>query len=1072
MARRLLTVSFLLAIAVAPAAAQITTGTILGTVKDPSGAVVPQARIVVRNLETGLTRTITTNASGAYILPELPLGHYTLRAEAPGFSTFVQTGLELHVQQNLRVDIALRVGKATQQVTVTGAPPLVNTVNATRSTVINNTTVVEMPLNGRYFNQLANLVPGVSPGIPGTTLQTLFAGGEAVWSYGQRDTSNEWNMDGASMNVGVYNWNGFNPPIDAIQEFTVQTGMYPAQFGFQAGANVNIAIKSGTNHLHGTLYDFLRNDAFDARDFFSATVPKLTQNQFGATIGGPVVLPKIYNGRDKTFFFFSYEGLRSSTDRVGNFVVPSLDMRSGNFTHTYTGAVYTGTLIDPSTGLPYSPTNILPSISSQATKILNYYPKPNQKLGAVFNYQLLAPVLNTDNEYIARVDHRFSDADTMFVHYAQDLRSEPSPAFIPGFSTFTTLGAHNVAGSETHILSPHTLNHAEIAVNRSFVTDGTPRTGTNFSAQQTLGIPDIPTSSPEAAAFPLFTIQNYLSLGDPNNYPVIQPDTEIQFTDNLTLVRGHHTLNIGADIRRRRMDRFQGIYTGGQFNFADANPAGTGNAFADFLLGLPEESQLGIAPAQIRMRESEMAFYVQDDWNATKKLTLNLGLRYELRTVPYDTRGTVASFNFATGQPITLSAGQGFYDPHHLNFAPRFGFAYRPLQSDKLVIRGGYGIFYNDMVGGGLWGLSSNPPFATQLNYFASAVTPITFDNPFPSAIPGQPATLTPSYHGISPQFGPGYAQARSFDIQYQLTPSTMVDVGYFGSFTVGEDLIIQQNTAPPGPGPVQPRRPFPNYGLSFFTENIGKAWYNGLTIKVERRLSKGLTFMSSYTWSKTMDMGFSSIAGQPDFPNYPQDPNHIQGSLRGLAGADRPHLWTTSLVYSLPVGSGRTYLSNGGVAADILGGWQVTGIATLQSGEPFGVTMPNDYLNVGGVVDTALPNRVCDGNLPSSQRSLSEWFDTSCFVPPLPYTYGNEGRDVLRGPGYFDIDTGMFKNINVSDRAKLQFRAEFFNVTNHPNFGIPGGWGNNPVGSPTFGVIGKSVGNPRIMQFALKLIY
>ena len=292
-------------------------GTILGTVSDSSGAVIPGAQVTANAIDTGQTRSAKTGTDGNYILPSLPLGRYTLAAEAAGFQTLSQGGLELHVQQQLRVDITMRVGLVSEKVTITGAPPLVDTVNATRSAVINDQQVLELPLNGRNFNSLAILTPGVNPGIPGATLQNFLAGNIAVWAYGQRDTNNEWNIDGATMNIGVYNWNSFNPSVDAIQEFKVETGMYSAQFGFESGANINIALKSGTNRVHGALFDFLRNHVLNTRNFFSATVPKLRQNLFGGTVGGPIYLPRIYNGKDRTFFFFDYEGLRNTQQAVG-----------------------------------------------------------------------------------------------------------------------------------------------------------------------------------------------------------------------------------------------------------------------------------------------------------------------------------------------------------------------------------------------------------------------------------------------------------------------------------------------------------------------------------------------------------------------------------------------------------------------------------------------------------------------------------------------------------------------------------------------------------------------------------
>jgi hypothetical protein len=1019
--------------------------------------------VTANAIDTGLTRSAKTGTDGYYTFPALQLGRYTLTAEAPGFQTFSETSIVLHVQEQVRIDIAMRVGRVSEKVVVSGATPLVDTVNATTSAVIGNQQVVELPLNGRNFNALAILSPGVNPGVPGATLQNFLAGNIAVWAYGQKDTSNEWNIDGATMNVGFYNWNSFNPSVDAIQEFKLQTGMYSAQFGFESGANVNIALKSGTNRVHGTLFDFLRNNDITARNFFTATVPKLVQNQFGGTVGGPIYLPKIYNGKDKTFFFFDYERLQSLAQSLVTAVLPSAAQRNGDLSKTYTGAAFTGTIVDPTTGLPFQGNLIPPGrIPSQVPKLLSFYPLPNVP-GQTVDYSVLASLSTTTTEYAAKVDHRLSDADTMFVHYVQDYRYRPG-AGLPSFYNYTTLGAHNVAVSETHIFSPRTLNQLEVAVNRSYITQITPRFGTNFNLSQTLGIP-ITTQTPKSAAFPSISVQGFTGWGDPTNYPLVQPDTVIQATDNLTLVRGHHTLNTGLDIRRQRSDRFQGLYTGGQFTFVNNNVVGTGNAFADFLLGLPEATTIGVAPAQIRMRNNRLALYLQDDWSVSPKLTLNLGLRYELNTVVSDTRGTVANFDFAKGVPIPLAPGQGFYPSHPHDFAPRVTFAYRPLASNKLVIRGGYGIYDNSSILLALIGPSNNPPYATSAANFSGVGAPaLTFSTPFPSTAASIPAN--PSYSGLTSDFGPGYTQSRSLDIQYQFTPNTLLELGYTGSFTLGEDIDWYPNAALPGPGAVQPRRPFPNYGSIKETGSVGKGWYNGLTIRVERRLAKGLMFQSAYTWSKTMDYAYSSIAGQPGDQSTPQNPRDISGGLRGISVGDIPKRSVTNFVYTLPFGPGQRFLSRGGVEGKVVGGWQLSGIGTFQSGEVFGVTVAGDSANIGGP-GYVHPNRLRNGMLPSSQRTLAHWFDTSAFVAPPAYTFGNAGHDILRGPGYADVDAALMKHTKITETTELEFRAEFYNLPNNVNFGLPG----NAYGTSTFGVI-TGANSPRIIQFGLKLLF
>jgi hypothetical protein len=1036
--------------------AQITTATIVGTVRDSSGAVIPKSNIEARAVATNLTRSTVTDADGAYILTNLPVGEYEVSMTASGFRKEIQQGIILQVQQVARIDVTLQPGSLSESVSVVAAAPLINTDDGVFGDVIDNRRVVELPLNGRNFNTLALLTPNIQNGIPGgATLQNFLAGGIAVWAHGNRDTDNEWNLDGATMSVGFYNWNSFNPSIDAIQEFKMQTGNYSAEFGFQAGANVDIITKSGTNSLHGTLYDFLRNDKMDARGFFPTSKPALRQNQFGGTVGGPVYIPKLYKGKNRTFFFSNYEGLRIRQQTFGQFIVPSDAQHSGDLRKTFAGATLTTPILDPASGTPF-PGNIVPAnrIVSQAGRILTYFPRENTS-GALFNDQVLAPTPTTTNSTIQKIDHRFSDKDSIFARGAYDNRLRPDPLYFPGFVRTTGLKAYNVTVHWTRIWTPAVIQDFQLAYNRSFIFQSDPRENTNFSILNALGIPGIPAHG-QTNGFPLIAIAGYNSVGDMTNDPLIQPDEVYQLLYNLSVNRGRHHLKTGIDLRRVRSDRLQGLTVRGQFNFDNNNPVGSGNSMADFLLGLPSQSAVGDRAWTIRMRQHRIGVYVEDDWQVSPRLTLNLGLRWEPTTPVHDHSGEVTGFNFTTGQPIPMKAGQPFYPADYSDFAPRVSFAFRPFRNDRTVIRGGYGIYYNSTMNLALFRLGSNPPWANINNYYANVGAPlITFDNPFPSGAAGVPPP--PNYGGLVPDFKVGYSQLRSFHVAHEITANNAIELGYVGNYALGGDRAISPNDAPPGPGPIQPRRPFPQYGVLTQVRSDAKSFYNGGTAKFTRRFSKGLTALSSFTFSRSIDQAFSSVAGNPTGGAVSQDYHNL--SQRGLSGSHRKFVWVTSAIYDIPY-------QGKGIVGQILGGWQAGTIATVQSGGAFNVTELGGTarLNTGSA---QYPNRIKDGNLSGSERSIYHWFDTSAYVFAPMYTFGDSETRTLIMPGLFNIDFNLKKAFRFSESRQLEFRAEFFNILNHTNFDMPG----NTLGSPNFGVI-SSAEPSRISQMSLKLVF
>jgi hypothetical protein len=1041
---------------------QITTGTILGTVTDSSGATISGVKVSVKNIDTNLERSSTTDQFGNYTLSNLPPGVYQLTASAKAFQTQVYQRLELQIQQTARLNIGLQVGSITETVSITAAAPLVDTDNSAQGQVINNKFISELPLNGRNFNSLAILAPNVSAGVNGGPLQKILGDNIGVWANGQRDTNNEWNLDGASMNIGFYNWGAFIPPIEAIEEFKMQTGMYSAEFGFQAGANVNIMVKSGANRVHGSLFEFVRNDIGDARNYFSETRATLKQNQYGGTFGGPVYLPGIYNGKNRTFFFFAYNGTKQRTQSSAQMIFPTDEWKNGNFS-TYSNGSEMTTLIDPLSGDPFPGKQIpLTRFSTVAKNIMKYWPEPNRP-GMLYNAYKMAAVKHDDNSYIVKLDHRFTDSDSMFFRYAEDHRNRPEPEYIATFYRKVTIDANNGVLSETHIFSPTTLNDFKISFNHSYLADTGTRDGSDFSVAKDLGLTAV-TASGRTAGFPYIYLQGVSAIGDNTSDPMLQPDDVGQVTDNITMFRGKHNLKAGIDVRHKRSDRWQGIDVRGVFNFVHWNEAGTGFSFADLALGLPQYSAISASVSQIRMRNNNIAGYFLDDYKVTPNLTLNLGVRYELQTVISDTRGTVTNFNFNTWKPIPLAAGDAFYSPDHNNFAPRFGLAWRPFGGNKTVIRAGYGVFYNANLGLALIRLASNAPYATISESYSSVESPINLDtNPFPSM--GTVSTSsTPTYSGISPDYRAAVVQARSVNIQHQFNKDTSIEVGYFGNFCYGLDRLSQPNNATPGAGTVQLRRPHPEYGTVNEVLSDAKSFYNSGTIKVERRVASGLSMLSSYTFSRNIDNSFSSISSQPNDADLPQNSQNLAAE-RGLSAAHRKHRWVTSATYNLPFGRGQKFLNRGGIVGGIVGGWQLSSLATLQSGPVFGITMSGDYANQGGGITR--PNRVCDGNLSRATRSIYHWFDTDCIQSPAKYSYGSAGRAFLIGPGMVNLDSSLGKEFSLKERARVQVRLESFNVLNHTNFGQPG----TTVGSNTFGRI-NSAYDPRLMQAAMKLLF
>lgn len=1027
--------------------AQTTSTQILGTVTDPSGASVAGATVEILRTETGEKRSATTDSSGGYIMPALEIGTYDVTVQAAGFQRLLKRGIVLELNQKARVDFTLKVGSITDTVSVIATAPVLKTDDATIGEVVNRELITELPLNGRNFAQLAIVAaPGVRLGY-----QT-FGGGERLYASGQRENENQFTMDGSVIQDNLINTVSFRPSIEAIEEFKVQTGSFSAEYGMFSGAQVNLALRAGGNDLHATFFEFLRNDALDARTFFELpSQPKapLRRNQFGAVISGPVYIPKVYKGHDKTFFMFNSEILRNRLAGSNPTVVAPLAFRTGDFS-----SLLPKTLIrDPLTGQPFA-NNLIPQnrLSSQALALLNYMPKPNQ--AGTLNYQSRTRSDEDNNQYLTRVDHVFNEKDRLFMHYVYQTDETRGVAANPFDIQFVLLRDQNVTVNENHIFSPNMINEFNMGYTRLRLQQSNEFTGTNFSILKTFGMVGFPEDS-FTTGFPGISITGYQGLS--NFGPLFQIDETEQLADNLSIIRGNHAFKMGADIRHGRDAREAANNPRASLAF---NGQITGNAFADFMLGLPQNvtgiDLLDFAEA----RNWRYGLYFMDDWKVSPRLTLNLGVRYELNTVPTDPYGRLRTLD--PKNPTQLYPAPGtvasLYKGNHLNFAPRFGFAYRPF-GNKTVLRGGYGIYYDQNQLNNFTLLHSNPPYHLAATLINQPTNPtITLANPLLTngTLPTGPFNIiSVDTCGCLPTT---YAQMTTFSIGHQITENLGVEVTYLHSLAVHLDRSDYPNWPAPGPGAVQPRRPNPIYATIRMIRNDVTSNYNALQVQARKRLSSGLTFQTNYAWSHTIDDGNDVNLGTAV-----EDPSR-RYLERGNSQFDFRHRFTQTFVYALPfyhTGSSRMLRA-------LIRGWQLDGILTLESGQPFSVMASGDVANTGSTGQRA--NRIADGNLPSSERSTSRWFDTSAFVNPAPFTYGNAGRFILRQAPTRTLDAGLFKNFFFTEKQMLQFRTEAFSVTNSPVFGTPG----TTVGTSTFGVVTSlasagGTGGNRVLQFGLK---
>jgi hypothetical protein len=1061
----------------------VETGTITGVVRDKSGAVIPNAKVSIQNTATGITNNTASDSQGLFVSPPLEPGNYTVLFDADGFGK-VQENVRLEVGQRVAADAVLVVGQNTQTVTVEATNALLETETSTVSNLRTEEAVKDLPLNGRNFAELLGLGAGVVPAqtqivsIPYTQQR-----GPSSYAFnGLRYQENRLILDGIGDNE---NHNGLAvvifPPIDAIQEFSEETSDADARYGRGNAGTINLVYKSGTNRYHGEVFEFLRNSALDARNYFdTAAKPGFRMNEFGATFGGPL----FHRDNPKTFFFADYSGQRTRQGLTYVDTVPDFKLTSTG----YDFSAYTQTIKNPVTGLPYA-NNFIPlsDVNKTGASILNLYQQyasPNIASATTANNFLFNPTRGvTEDAFDIRVDHRFSDADSAFARYSQARDSISQPGILPVPLVGTVIcgpaqdPAHQAVISETHIFSPTTINSARFGWSRFFVYAENWDAGLNLPTQ--LGIPGVDIAGDAASdGLPVMNFAGSTAIGDAGNSPTHIGTNNYQLDDNVNLVRGKHSLDIGVELVKLQYNMFQTADEHGSFSFGTVY---SGLTWTDALFGAPKTGVYAfLNNGGFGFRQADLSFYGQDNYKVTSRLTLNLGVRYEnflgwpwkeaenrmYNFVP--SLSTTQLFQVGThGVPASGVSG------NNANFMPRLGFAYKV--TSKTVFHAGYGLYYSAPNVTNSSGLSNNAPainywaFNNSSVYGANAAngTPFNFASNGFVHTPATDASNLPAGLPVfaqDPHAKTPYSEQWHASIQQQILPSTTVSVAYVGTRGIHLDTLDDINAGSPGTTSVTVNRPYPFFAQINQLQTDQLSSYNAVQVSAERR-ARGLSFLASYTYSHALDENTSS-------PGAVVNPYDIHADY-GNSDLDVPNRFVASANYELP-------FKTSGRLNSAVGGWQVNAILQYFDGIPFSVTSAN------GVGDGLTPRAEFiggsgNGSLSTGQRNIKEWFNTSDFVS-IPLTgslangqWGNSGRNILQGPGTKNVDFSVFKNFQVAESKALQFRAEFFNLFNTPQFNNPSAVAPSPAptattlvpniaSSPAFGTI-SSAGSPTTFQ-------
>jgi hypothetical protein len=1056
-------------------------GSISGTVLDSSGAVLPSAAVKLKSHEQGIVRSAQTNTSGVYQFSFLPPGTYDLEVSANGFKTTTRANETLAVAEDRRINLSMEIGNVAENVTVNAAEQALNTDNANLGAVLDNTKVVEMPLNGRVFWNLAELTPGVAPPAQGSS--NGYRGGFNVLGAGEE--FNNFSVNGFDNNNNTTNVPNFRPSIDAIQEFNIITGIYPAQYGFGSGGQIIVTTKSGTNEYHGSGYDFLRNQVMDSRNFFSPPGPiaSFKRNQFGGTFGGPIK-------KDKTFFFYSYEGLRTVTGDAQLLTIPTVAMDSGNFSGIPT------VIKDPTTGAPFAG-NIIPAnrLNAVGVALMRAYPAPTFATPAGQspnnNYDWAGGTVEHYNEDSLKLDHVFSAKDSAYItaNWYRDVSEDQgngtscSSVALPGFSCHNELRSQIYGIAETHVFSPTMVNEARIGVDLIWLPEFTNTDGLGFfGSNSPFGINALiaPVLRIPSSGYPTLNVTGYASLPATSFY-YHQPNW--QWTDTFSWTLGKHTIKTGFNVLHSASNTENIGSPQGTVTFTNSSSGPTsGYAMADLALGLPATTSSNPYNYEWYPRGVNIASFIQDDYKISPSLTLNFGLRWDVDPPVTLNDHHLTSFNPTLGIPVTQAnpapfapggaivvgfKGNNVYNTDWKDFGPRLGFAWQPFHDTKTVVRGGAGTFYDNisLFRDGQSSLWSGYPYSVSNTNTSSLTQPISLSNPYPTTGIVAKTTLA----GITPTTELPRSYEWSLGVQRELAKDLLLEVTYFGS--AGNHLGLSQNINQPAPGPGTPaqvnaRRPYPAWGTISWWEWTGISSYESGQINLRKRYGYGLSFLFSYSYAHSID-DYASDGAAPVTNSY----NFL--TARGSSNFDTRHRIVWSPVYELPFGKGKPFASQG-LPAQIIGGWQLSGLFQFQTGSPLTATMSGNFSNSGGQTDR--PDVIGNPNS-NAPNTPQEWFNTAAFIatraaanqPGATYSFGNEGRNVIIGPGLVNVDLSIVRNFLIRERIRIQFRGELFDALNHPNFGNP----NVIANTPQFGTITATntngAGN-RTIQVALKL--
>lgn len=1093
--------------------AQTTTGLITGTVTDTSDAVVPGATVTAVNTGTGLSRATESRSDGVYLFPQLLPGTYTVSVTKQGFATKENSNVLLQVNGSVTLNFQLKVGAASQTITITSAPPPLNTTSSTISTVIGHDSTVNLPLNGREFTQLALLAPGAAPvenGQQGAFIVKLGAGGISPSVNGQQGYQNNYTMDGVLNNSVYTNSWIISPPPDAIQEFNVQSHITDAQFAISSGANINVVTRSGTNAFHGNLWEFFRNSDLDAQTYPATFRLPYRQNQYGLYLGGPVWIPKVINGKDNTWFSGYWEGFRSSLTQSELASVPTAAMRSGDFSAVlgaqigtdslgrpeYANQIYDATTSVPDPnhpGLvirtPYSG-NIIPSdqINSISQVYLNhYYPLPNMNVAAnVFpNYEWAGNTTTKSDNFGLRVDHKFTKVvpdDTVFVRFSHQNQTTVSPEGLPTYGHVLSNYAQIFAFGYTHIFDPKTILDFHSAYSYFNYGSSDQPGGAEFSASV----------NALDAAPPHGGIQMVPQLGISNGFTgtsqfavPLGPMSTLQFSPDFTKVAGNHTIGLGAMFYHlRTLD--DGWFVSPSFTqngtSVDGSAGPTGYGPASFMLGVVDSYTPWVGDTAADQTVNWWAWYAQDKWQVTPKLVMTYGIRWDYTTPP-NYHKIVSGLDVLTGKFIVTGAvpplfpkatgPSGYFNTPRNGWQPRFGVAYSAAKNT--VFHAAFGMFddHNNGLIQGNQGIRLAWPSASSAGFPNQDIgVPQMYLSALPSAasiFASQALNATASY-GAAPDNKIPYTMEFNLGVQQALPASTVLRVDYVGSLGRHQYMVTNANTALyPGPGPILDREPFPQYGGPFqFEWNEMPTAYDALQTQLRRSFTGGLEFMASYTWSKAMAWEsdpYGSSGGQ--IPNF-----YDLSSNWGPTGFSIKHMFVFSGVYQLPFGHDRKFLHGTNDFVDaFVGGWMAGGILTADSGLPFTVFAGGDIANTGSGNQHAqqLPNvNPYAASHQAVSDGLQNWINPDAFTNPAPFTYGNVRENSMFGPNYTDLDMNFSKSFPVKDKTTVEFKGELFNILNHTNLGLP----DSTVTSGSFGKITGANGTGRVVQFALKLNY